>query len=162
MICTYDPATAGGQSPPPDADGNVRKVKSTIHWVSAAHAIPAEVRLFDRLFSAEEPGRRTGEPADDLNPSSLEILTGAVVEPAVLEDLRAAASGRDGPGVPPPLTPATIAGARWSDGIARYQFERLGYFALDPDTDLGPGTPRLVFNRTVTLKDEWARQAAKG
>ncbi|MCB9840122.1 MAG: glutamine--tRNA ligase [Phycisphaeraceae bacterium] len=180
LICTYDPQTAGGESPPPDAEGKVRKVKATLHWVSAAHAVPAEVRLFDRLFNAEEPGKRTGEPADDLNPNSLEIIERAMLEPAVLEDLLDYAARAtdlrslrsksvpptDGPtssdAEPAPFNPATIAGITWPDAIPRYQFERLGYFALDPDTDLAAPTPRLVFNRTATLKDEWAKQAAKG
>jgi glutaminyl-tRNA synthetase len=110
--CTYDPATRGGNAP----DG--RKVKSTIHWVSAAHAIDAEVRLYETLFSKESPS----EIPDDLNPNSLEIVTGAKLEPS-------------------------LAGAKPGD---RYQFERLGYFCVDPD-------PPLVFNRTVGLKDTWAK-----
>ncbi|HET7697369.1 MAG TPA: glutamine--tRNA ligase/YqeY domain fusion protein [Vicinamibacterales bacterium] len=118
LRCTYDPATRGGDAP----DG--RKVKSTLHWVSAAHAVDAEVRLYDRLFSVEEPGRledfRTA-----LNPGSLEVVGSAKVEPGAA----AAAAG------------------------TRYQFERIGYFCVDPDSR--PGAP--VFNRTVTLKDAWAR-----
>jgi len=118
LHCTYDPATRGGDAP----DG--RKVKSTIHWVSAAHAVPAEVRLYDTLFSAEDPGT-----ADDfrtcLNPQSLQILSSCRVEPS-LADAKAG---------------------------ERFQFERLGYFCIDPDSKLGS----LVCNRTVTLKDEWAK-----
>jgi glutaminyl-tRNA synthetase len=110
--CTYDPATRGGNAP----DG--RKVKSTIHWVSAAHAVDAEVRLYETLFSKENPS----EIPDDLNPNSLEIVTGAKLEPS-------------------------LASAKPGD---RYQFERLGYFCVDPD-------PPLVFNRTVGLKDTWAK-----
>jgi glutaminyl-tRNA synthetase len=114
----YDPATRGGDAP----DG--RKVKATLHWVSAAHAVDAEVRLYDRLFNVEEPGR-----ADDfrteLNPDSLEIVAGAKVEPSAAQ----AAAG------------------------TRFQFERIGYFAVDKDS--APGKP--VFNRTVTLKDSWAK-----
>lgn len=116
--CTYDPATRGGNAP----DG--RKVKGTIHWVSVSHAIPAEIRLYDHLFSAEYPGKTTGEWRDDLNPQSLTTIRGWV-EPGL-------ASAR--PGVP-------------------YQFERLGYFTADPD-----GTPQTpVFNRTVALRDSWAK-----
>jgi glutaminyl-tRNA synthetase len=119
--CTYDPETRGGNAP----DG--RKVKSTIHWVSAAHAIDAEVRLYDNLFSKENPNET--EPGQDftanLNPNSLEIVAAAKVEPA----LATAAPG------------------------GRYQFERLGYFCVDPDTT--PGKP--VFNRTVGLRDAWAK-----
>ena len=122
LRCTYDPATRGGDAP----DG--RKVKATLHWVSAAHAVDAEVRLYDRLFNAEEPGK-THDYRADLNPASLEVVTTAKVEPS------AAAA--------PPGT--------------RFQFERLGYFSVDPDTQ--PGTP--VFNRTVTLKDSWARVEQK-
>ncbi|PYT27064.1 MAG: glutamine--tRNA ligase, partial [Acidobacteria bacterium] len=119
--CTYDPATHGGNAP----DG--RKVKSTIHWVSAAHAVDAEVRLYDNLFSVENPND-VPEGKDftvNLNPNSLEIVSGAKLEPS----LRGAKPG------------------------SRYQFERLGYFAVDPDS-----TPdKLVFNRTVALRDTWAK-----
>ncbi len=118
LRCTYDPATRGGDAP----DG--RKVKATIHWVSAAHALPAEVRLYDRLFNDPDP-----EAGDDfianLKPNSLEALGQAVVEPSLAEAQ---------PG-------------------SRYQFERLGYFCVDPDATAG----RLVFNRAVSLKDEWAK-----
>ena len=126
--CTYDPATRGGNAP----DG--RKVKSTIHWVSAAHAIDAEVRLYDNLFARENPGDES-EGLDFtayLNPNSLEVLTACKLEPS----LRGAAPG------------------------SRYQFERLGYFCVDPDS-----TPeKLVFNRTVALRDTWAKieKAQKG
>jgi glutaminyl-tRNA synthetase len=118
--CTYDPATRGGNAP----DG--RKVKSTIHWVSAEHAIDAEVRMYDNLFTKENPGE-TEEDQDftaNLNPKSLEILHGKL-EPS----LAAAAAGE------------------------RFQFERMGYFCVDPDS--APGKP--VFNRTVGLKDTWAK-----
>jgi len=162
LICTYDPATKGGESPPPGPDGTQRKVKATLHWVSAPHAVPAEVRLFDRLFSAEEPGKRTGDQIDDLNPRSIEIIAGAMLEPALLDDLRAA--GRGGTelrpvsdGAPPAFVPITVAGATWPDGIARYQLERLGYFCVDADSTLAGAAPRLVLNRTVTLKDDWAK-----
>jgi glutaminyl-tRNA synthetase len=114
LRCTYDPATRGGDAP----DG--RKVKATLHWVSAAHAVDAEVRLYDRLFSVEEPGAER-DFIEDLNPTSLEVLRGCKVEPS-------------------------LAGARAG---TRVQFERLGYFCVDPDSK--PGAP--VFNRTVTLKD---------
>jgi glutaminyl-tRNA synthetase len=119
--CTYDPATHGGNAP----DG--RKVKSTIHWVSAAHAIDAEVRLYDNLFRVEDPNQ-VPEGQDftvNLNPNSLEVLKGAKVEPG----LRGAAPG------------------------SRYQFERLGYFCVDADSSGG----KLVFNRTVALRDTWAK-----
>jgi glutaminyl-tRNA synthetase len=119
--CTYDPATRGGNAP----DG--RKVKSTIHWVSAAHAIDAQVRLYDNLFTREDPNQ-TDEGENftaNLNPRSLEVLTGAKLEPS----LRDAVEG------------------------GRYQFERLGYFCVDPDS--APGKP--VFNRTVALRDAYAR-----
>jgi glutaminyl-tRNA synthetase len=124
LRCTYDPATRGGDAP----DG--RKVKATLHWVSAAHAVDAEVRLYDRLFTAEFPGAGDTDFLTQLNPGSLEVVTGAKLEPSL-----ASASGG-----------------------ARYQFERLGYFCADPDTR--PGAP--VFNRTVTLKDAWAKIEAKG
>ena len=120
--CTHDPATRGGNAPP---DG--RKVKSTIHWVSAAHAIDAEVRLYDNLFSKENPNE-TAEGEDftaNLNPNSLETLTACKLEPSLAD----AAPG------------------------SRYQFERLGYFCADLDS--APG--KLVFNRTVALRDAWAK-----
>jgi glutaminyl-tRNA synthetase len=120
--CTYDPATRGGNNPP---DG--RKVKATIHWVSAAHAVDAEARLYDNLFNKEDPSQvEEGKDfTSNLNPNSLEVLTHCKLEPS----LAAAAAG------------------------ARYQFERLGYFCAD--TDSKPGKP--VFNRTVALKDTWAK-----
>jgi glutaminyl-tRNA synthetase len=123
--CTYDPASKGGNSP----DG--RKVKSTIHWVSAAHAVDAEVRIYENLFSKENPSEvELGKDVlDNLNPNSLEIIADAKVEPS----LASAAAG------------------------SRYQFERLGYFCADPDSV--PGKP--VFNRTVALKDAWARVEKK-
>jgi glutaminyl-tRNA synthetase len=124
LRCTYDPATRGGDAP----DG--RKVKATLHWVSAPHAIPAEVRLYDRLFNAEMPGAGDRDFRKDLNPASLEVLRDCWIEPS-------AASAAPG---------------------ARYQFERLGYFCVDPDS--GPDG-RLVFNRTVTLKDTWAKIAQR-
>ncbi len=127
--CTYDPATRGGDSP------DKRKVKGTIHWVSAIHAIPAEVRLFDRLFTAEHPGKRTENYMDDLNPASLEVVK-AFIDPHVAASLKP--------------------GNTWEAG-GGFQFERLGYFYADQDSK--PNAP--VFNRTVTLKDAWAKEAAK-
>jgi glutaminyl-tRNA synthetase len=118
LRCTYDPATRGGDAP----DG--RKVKATIHWLSAAHALPAEVRLYDRLFRDPDPEAQPDLIAN-LNPGSLEVLSGAQVEPS-------------------------LAGARPG---SLCQFERQGYFCVDPDTSDG----RPVFNRSVTLKDDWAR-----
>ena len=122
LHCTYDPQTRGGDNPP---DG--RKVKATLHWVSAAHALQTEVRLYDHLFLKPNPNE-VEENTDftaNLNPSSLEILTSCFVEPS-------------------------LAGA--TPG-SRYQFERQGYFCVDPDSAEGA----LVFNRTVTLKDTWAK-----
>ena len=122
LHCTYDPATRGGSSP----DG--RQVKATLHWVSAAHALPAEARLYDRLFAVDNPGE--GEEDDlaaHLNPASLRILTRCRVEPS-------------------------LAGAKVGE---RYQFERLGYFCVDPDSEAG----RPIFNRTVGLRDTWAKIA---
>ena len=118
LHCTYDPDSLNG----PTAG---RRVKGTIHWVSAAHALDAEVRLYDRLFVAEDPGAGGADPLEDVSPDSFERVTGAKVEPALAD----AAPG------------------------SRFQFERLGYFCVDPDSASG----RLVFNRTVTLKDSWAR-----
>jgi glutaminyl-tRNA synthetase len=123
LHATYDPATRGGDAP----DG--RKVKATLHWVSAAHAVDAEVRLYDRLFTVENPDAGDRDFLAHLNPASLDVLQGCKVEPM----LGGAAAG------------------------ARYQFERLGYFCADPET--APGRP--VFNRTVSLKDTWAKVAAR-
>jgi glutaminyl-tRNA synthetase len=116
--CTYDPATRGGNAP----DG--RRVKSTIHWVSASHAIEAEVRLYGSLFLTEDPNQGDDFRAN-LNPASLEVLTGCKLEPS--------------------LANAPVRG--------HYQFERLGYFCVDPDS--APGKP--VFNRTLALRDTWAK-----
>ena len=121
LRCRYDPASRGGNSP----DG--RKVKSTIHWVSAAQAIEAEVRLYDKLFTKADPGDfDQGESfLDNLNPNSLEIVRDAKLEPS-------------------------LAAAQVAD---RVQFERVGYFCVDPDSRPG----HLVFNRTLPLKDSWAK-----
>jgi glutaminyl-tRNA synthetase len=122
LRATYDPATRGGDSP----DG--RKVKATLHWVSAAHALSAEVRLYDRLFTVEDPAGEDDYLAH-LNPRALDVISDAKVEPGLAH----AASG------------------------SRFQFERIGYFCVDPDTT----ETRLVFNRTVSLRDTWARISAK-
>ena len=123
LRCTYDPATRGGSAP----DG--RSPKATLHWVSAAHAVPAEVRLYDHLFTRPDPGAE-GDLLDDLNPSSETVLSECQVEPS-LADLAAG---------------------------TRLQFERLGYFCVDPDGR--PGRP--VFSRTCTLRDTWAKVRARG
>ncbi len=122
LRCTYDPATRGGGAP----DG--RQVKATLHWVSAAHGVEAEVRLYDRLFAVEDPsdGEEGIHFKDYLNPRSLEVLTGCRLEPS----LKAAEPG------------------------SLYQFERMGYFCAD-SRDCRPGS--LVFNRTATLRDTWAK-----
>lgn len=120
LRCSYDPATRSGSNPP---DG--RKVKATIHWVSARHALDAEVRLYDRLFASEFPDRGEGSYLEHLNPESLRVVRGAKLEPNL----------------------ATLAVG------GTVQFERLGYFCLDPDSV--PGAP--VFNRTVALRDGWAK-----
>jgi glutaminyl-tRNA synthetase len=123
LRCTYDPATRGGDSP----DG--RRPKATLHWISAPHAMPAEVRLYDHLFTRPDPGA-DGDLFADLNPDSEKVLQGCMVEPTLAE----LAIG------------ATV------------QFERLGYFCTDPDSTPG----HLVFNRTLTLKDTWAKLQAQG
>jgi len=123
LICTYDPATRGGNAP----DG--RKVQATLHWVTAAQAIAAEIRLYNPLFSRAEPDIG-GDLIGELNPMSLETLTGSLVEPAL---------GATTPGDP-------------------VQFERQGYFCLDPLS--APG--RLIFNRTVRLRDSWSKARAIG
>jgi glutaminyl-tRNA synthetase len=127
LRCTYDPETRGGNAP----DG--RKVKGTIHWVSAEHAHSATVRLYDYLFKTEFPDEppEGGTWLDNINPNSLEVISNAMLEPS-------------------------LAGAGPGNHI---QFERLGYFFTDP-ADSMPGRP--VFNRTVTLRDTWAKEAKKG
>jgi glutaminyl-tRNA synthetase len=122
LHCTYDPETRSGGS------SESRKVKATIHWVSAAHAIPAEVRLYDHLFTTPDPGA-VEDFATILNPNSLEVVTECRVEPSLAQ----------------------------AEAGSRYQFERQGYFCVDLDSK--PGAP--VFNRTVTLKDAWAKIAQK-
>jgi glutaminyl-tRNA synthetase len=152
--CTYDPATRGGDAPPGPNGEPPRKVKATIHWVSAAHAADAEVRLFDRLFSAEEPGKRTGNYLDDLNPSSLEVIKNAKVDPFLLEAARYRVEERK----------AGKYTVKLGHGDT-YQFERLGYFTADRDSGPrfgGEGkADALVFNRTLTLKDAWAKESQK-
>jgi glutaminyl-tRNA synthetase len=124
--CTYDPETRSGDAP----DG--RKVKGTIHWVSAEHALDTEVRLYENLFTKEDPNdvSEGQEFTANLNPSSLEVLTNAKLEPS-------------------------LANAKAGD---RYQFERLGYFCADPDSKPG----KLIFNRTVPLRDTWAKVEKRG
>jgi glutaminyl-tRNA synthetase len=120
LRCSYDPATKGGYAP----DG--RKVKSTIHWVSASHAMPAEIRLYDRLFTVDDPVSQKGVDFKEfLNPHSLEVLKNAQVEPGIAS----------------------------FQPFDRFQFERLGYFCIDPDTTKDV----LVLNRTVELRDSWAK-----
>ncbi|MEQ9454236.1 MAG: glutamine--tRNA ligase/YqeY domain fusion protein [Phycisphaeraceae bacterium] len=127
LRCTYDPNTRGGENPPPDAEGKVRKVKGTLHWVSVDHAIDAEVRVYEHLFTKENP--EDGDLADNINSDSLKALTGCKLEPALAE-------------------------ASVGEPI---QFERLGYFTKDQDST----DTHLVFNRTVTLKDTWAKEQGK-
>jgi glutaminyl-tRNA synthetase len=122
LRCTYDPESKGGNAP----DG--RKVQATLHWVAAADAVAAEVRLYSHLFNRPDPGA-DGDVLADLNPDSLEVLSGALVEPA-------------------------LADAAVGEAV---QFERTGYFAIDPDSRAG----RLVINRTVGLRDTWAKVSAK-
>jgi len=123
LRCSYDPATKSG-------DGATRKVKGTLHWVSALHAVDVEVRLYDRLFATQVPGAESGDPLKDLNPRSLEVVRNAKAEPSLA---------------------TAIAGDR-------FQLEREGFFFVDP-VDSKPGAP--VFNRTVALKDTWAKLTAK-
>jgi glutaminyl-tRNA synthetase len=124
LRCTYDPATRGGDAP----DG--RRPKGTLHWVSAAHAVPAEVRLYDYLFRSPHPGAGGRDLFEDLNPDAETVLRGCLVEPS-------------------------LAGLPAGETV---QFERLGYFCPDPDS--APGA--LVFNRTLTLRDTWAKLQAQG
>ena len=153
LRCTYDPATRSGGAAAAGESGEAgeaggRRVKATIHWVSAGHAIPAEVRLYDYLFLTDDPDEG-GDFIANLNPNSLEVLTSCLVEPS-------------------------LADARVGD---RFQFLRHGYFCVDPDSEVAGSTgtetaprtgeqgearlPRLVFNRTVSLRDTWAKVQAK-
>jgi glutaminyl-tRNA synthetase len=122
LRCTYDPATRGGNAP----DG--RKVQATLHWVGAADAVEAEVRLYNPLFARPEPSASTF--AADINPNSLEVLTGCMLEPATIRD----------------------------NAETAVQFERQGYFCRDKDSTPG----KAVFNRTVGLRDTWAKVSAAG
>ena len=126
LICRYDPETRGGSAP----DG--RKVKATLHWVSAAHALSAEIRVYDHLFCKENPNdvEEGGDWKDNLNPDSLNVLSDCKLEPSL---------ATAGPG-------------------DKYQFERLGYFCVDKDSQ----PEQLVFNRTATLRDQWARIQKRG
>lgn len=121
--CTYIPESRSNQ------DTSGISVKGTIHWVSFAHAVKAEVRLYDRLFTSENPLGDEGDFKDSINPGSLKVIDHAMVEPSLAE--------------------ATLE--------SRYQFIRKGYFCLDKDSTPG----KLVFNRTVTLKDAWAKEVKK-
>ena len=123
LRCRYDPATKGGNAP----DG--RKVKATLHWVAASHAIDAEVRLYDHLFKAEEPGK-SGDILEDLNPNSVEVISGCKLEPAL----------------------------EHCETSKAVQFERLGYFIVDKSST----SAEPVFNRTMTLRDTWAKVQKKG
>jgi glutaminyl-tRNA synthetase len=120
VFCTYDPATRSG------GEASDRKVKGTLHWVSARHAVDAEVRLYDRLFDHEDPaGQKDEDYRKFLNPGSLKVLSGCMLEPSL----------------------------RNAEPLDKFQFQRLGYFCVDYDS-----TPeQLVFNRTVSLKDTWAK-----
>ncbi len=128
--CTYDPATRGGDAP----DG--RKVKGTLHWVSAQHAIDAEVRMFDRLFATEAPDEAPEGKTflDNLNPNSLQVLQGCKLEPALADA-------------------HMVVNEKGIEEPQRFQFERMGYFCTDRDST--PGHP--VFNRSCSLKDSWAK-----
>ena len=121
--CTYIPESKSGN------DTSGISVKGTIHWVSVAHALTAEVRLYDRLFKSENPAAEEGDFKDNINPNSLQIITGAYIEPSIKN------AAMD----------------------SRYQFIRKGYFCLDKDST----AEKMVFNRTVTLKDAWAKEVKK-
>nr|HPR61590.1 glutamine--tRNA ligase [Prolixibacteraceae bacterium] len=124
LHCTYDPASRGGNSP----DG--RKVKATLHWVSATENVEAEVRLYDRLFMVEDPAnQKDSDFRELLNPDSLVVLDKCFIEPSV----------------------------KTAKALDQFQFERLGYFNIDKDSS----TNKMVFNRTVSLRDNWAKQMGK-
>ena len=149
LHCTYDPASRGGAAP------NGRKVKGTIHWVSAEHSVGVEVRLYDRLFATEDPDGAEGDFLTNLNPTSLEVVRGARLEPAAAREAAAAwrywiEHGEDARTGEPALVSA-------DQEFGRLQFERQGYFALDIDS-LGDA---LVFNRVVTLRDTWGKLQEK-
>ena len=124
LHCTYIPESRSG------SDTSGINVKGTLHWVSVAHAIKAEIRLYDRLFTVEDVANAEGDFKDHINPASLEVIQNAYAEPALLMD----------------------------SADARFQFIRKGYFCLDKETT----AEKWVFNRTVTLKDGWAKEVKKG
>ena len=124
LRCSYLPESHSG------SDSSGKNVKGTLHWVSIAHAIPVELRLYDRLFKVENAAEEEGDFKDYINPDSLKVIPNAFAEPEVAKSV--------------------------ADG--RYQFMRKGYFALDRDST----KEKLVFNRTTTLRDNWARESAKG
>ena len=123
VYCDYDELTKSGM---PESS---RKVKGTLHWVSAAHALKADVRLYDRLFSVENPSADPHDFRELLNPDSLKVLTNCYVEPSLKE----------------------------AKALDHFQFQRIGYFNVDPDST----SEKLVFNRTVSLKDSWAKEQSK-
>ncbi len=123
IYCEYDEQTKSGM---PESS---RKVKGTLHWVSAAHALKAEVRLYDRLFTVENPSADERDFRDLLNPDSLKVLTNCYVEPSLAK----------------------------AKSLDHFQFQRIGYFNVDPDST----TDKLVFNRTVSLKDSWAKEQSR-
>ncbi|MEM9083525.1 MAG: glutamine--tRNA ligase/YqeY domain fusion protein [Planctomycetota bacterium] len=139
LRCTYDPETRGGNSPPADAEGKVRKVKGTLHWVSAEHGLPIEVHEYDRLFMVERPDRKPKNEDDgwdwmiNFNKESLDVRRGAIIESEW------SAGGGD---------------PDWVDGIRRFQFERHGYYCLASQEN-----ESVVFNKAVGLKDSWAKQS---
>lgn len=147
LRCIFDPLTKGGDAPPADAEGKVRKVKGTLHWVSATQGVAITVREYDRLFKADRPDKKPKDAGDDwsflenVNPDSLRVIAGAVAEPALLDEAARASE------------------PSWADGIRRYQFERLGYYAYDEAASVAAGA--AVFNRTVGLKDSWGKEQGK-
>lgn len=144
LKCTYFPDTRAGVTPE-----GMKRVKGIIHWVEASKGVECQVNQYDRLFLAEEPGKESGNHYDDLNPDSLEVLTGVMVEPSVVGDALETIET---------VEKATNGGQTLYKSALAYQFERSGYFALDKDAT---GKDNLVFNRVVTLRDTWGAAPAQ-
>ena len=144
LVCKYYPDTRAGVTPE-----GMKRVKGIIQWVESSTAVKCKINQYDRLFKTEEPGKESGDFLDDLNPDSLQVLDGAVVEPSVAVDaldMMAQMKEKDG------QETASVEKGYYSD--LAYQFERSGYFALDKDSEPG----NLAFNRVVTLRDTWQQQ----
>lgn len=152
LVCTYYPETKAGNTPE-----GMSRVKGIIHWVEASTCVSCKVNMYDRLFSTEEPGKESGDYLNDLNPKSLEVLDGVVLEPSVLDDAKEILKQREENGNGDDDDDDAEEKSYDASSLA-YQFERNGYFALDKDSS----PDGLVFNRVVTLRDTWGGKNTRG